>query len=221
MSEFILKTDPHYQHEVVTELRCDPRISIADLRVSVYRGVVSLWGNVANLPEKLTAEQIVKELPFTKEVINEIKVEIPFDEKLSDSEIKKAIGLTLLWNHQVPRNLEFLVEDSWVTLTGDVGWLFQRKAAFTVISAILGIKGITNSIKITTIARSNEIKNRIEKAIRNSSSNDPKTIQIHVEESLVTMTGYVRTYSDIEKARRAAWSAPGILIVENRLQFAS
>lgn len=214
-------SDAQLKTDAISELRWDPRVTIADLRLGVCKGVITLKGEVSNLPERLIAGLIVRELPSVQEVINEIQVKIPLNEKQSDAEIRKAITLIMLWNHQVPRDLGFIVKDAWVSLTGNVSWQFQRKAAFHAISAIHGIQGITNAININPATRAKEIKQRIEKAIQRISGDESKTIQIHVEENLVTLTGYVKSFADIERARNAAWSAPGILAVENRLQFAS
>ncbi|CAK9252867.1 unnamed protein product [Sphagnum jensenii] len=131
MSEMIQRNDRHIQQDAETDLRWDPRVTIKEVNVIVSQGIVTIFGEVSNLSEKLAAKHIVKHIAGVKDVINELKVKIPDEQKQSDTEILKAITHVFLWNQQVPRDLRLSVKDSWVTLKGDVAWPFQKKQHLT------------------------------------------------------------------------------------------
>jgi len=65
-----------------------------------------------------------------------------------------------------------------------------------------------------------EIQKRIEQAFQRS-SRDTKNISVEVEGSQVVLKGTVRSWAEREEAERAAWSAPGITSVDNRIAVSS
>ena len=42
------------------------------------------------------------------------------------------------------------VGEGWVTLTGDVSYQFESDAAFEDVADMLGVVGVTSSIRVTT-----------------------------------------------------------------------
>lgn len=48
---------------------------------------------------------------------------------------------------------------------------------------------------------------------------DAKDIEVSVNNSTVTLKGFVHTWQEREEASRAAWAAPGVIAVENRLSL--
>src|SRR4029079_1974751 len=46
--------------------------------------------------------------------------------------------------------IDVKVDEGWVTLTGDVSYQFESDAAFEDVADMLGVVGVTNSIRVTT-----------------------------------------------------------------------
>jgi len=75
---------------------------------------------------------------------------------------------TLDWNVSVPKGkVTVVVEEGWITLTGDVDWNFQREAAHNAVRHLMGVKAVTNLIKLNVPDVSTaEVRAKIDSALK-------------------------------------------------------
>jgi osmotically-inducible protein OsmY len=85
----------------------------------------------------------------------------------------------------------------------------------------MGVCGVSNEITLGSSIQLGDVKARIEDALKRSAEIESKNISVAIDGSKVTLSGEVESYSEIEDATQAAWSAPGVLSVENNLQLAA
>jgi osmotically-inducible protein OsmY len=109
------------------------------------------------------------------------------------------------------------VEDGKVILRGNVKWAFQREAAASAIRYLRGVKEVINHLKVQIRPLPQDVKDKIEKALVRTATDDARHIEVCVDGEKVILTGKVHSYHEIEDARKAAWSVPGVGAVETSI----
>ena len=61
------------------------------------------------------------------------------------------------------------------------------------------------------------VRQKIEEALMRSAAVDAKHIEVQTKKGLVILRGTVRSLAERREAERAAWSAPGVTLVDDRL----
>jgi osmotically-inducible protein OsmY len=215
-----MKTDAEIRRDVESELQWDPSVDDKNVAVIVNDGVATLTGEVCHFAEKWAAEDITKRVSGVRAIANEIKVNIPLSGARSDTDIAEAAANALLWNIATgTAPIKPVVTGGWVTLSGKVQWGFQKTAAESAIRYLMGVKGVTNDIVVASTVKVADVKQKIEDAFKRHALLDAKGIEVKVDRSTVTLKGHVHTWQEHADAAHAAWAAPGVNYVENRLMI--
>jgi osmotically-inducible protein OsmY len=147
------------------------------------------------------------------------EVRYPFEKKIADDEIAKRAVDILDWDSVIPdRAIQVLVRNGWVTLTGDVDWHFQKQSAEDDIRKLSGVHGIINDIAIKPRVQATDVQKKIEDALRRRLEGEVKGIRVTVQDgSKVILEGFVDNWNERQAIETAAWSAPGVKVVDDRL----
>jgi len=215
-----MKTDYQIKNDVLDELAWQPNIDETQIGVIVEKGVVTLNGIVNSYTKKLDAETAVKRVEGVKAVALDIEVKYGTDFKKTDQEIAKVIVDAFEWNASIPEDdIRVKVEKGWVYLSGDVQWAYQKKAAEDNIDTLLGVKGITNLIKLKNNIKPTEVKDKIKKAFQRMADIDAHNIILETHGHTVTLRGKVHSIKEKEDAETAAYNAAGVHEVINNLKI--
>jgi len=219
MFDLFAKKDSQIQKDVMKELKWDPLITPSDIDVSAKDGIVTLRGSVPHYFEKIMAEEAAQRVGGVRAVADEIEVNLLADYERRDEDIARAALSALEWNYQVPKGVKLSVAKGWVTLAGDFEWNYEKSAAQTTVSQLMGVRGVTNNISIHSSLHPSDVKSCIEEAFKRSATNEVHKINVTVDGSRVTLSGTVDSFSEVENARLAAWKAPGVTTVTTNIKL--
>jgi osmotically-inducible protein OsmY len=212
------RTDADIQADVLEELKWDMRVKPNEIGVAVKDGIVTLTGWVDLYLKKMAAEDAAHRVQGVKAVANDIEVHLPSSAERTDADLAAAVLNALKWDAFIPAdNIDVTVSKGWVTLKGQVEFGFQRRAAERAIQRLSGVKGVSNLITIKPLLSSTDLKQKIEKALVRNAQTDARHITVEVHGSKVILYGTVRSYAEKQEAEDAAWSAPGVSEIDNRI----
>ncbi len=212
-----MKTDAQLKQDVISELKWEPAIHAGEIGVAVHNGIVTLAGHVGSYGEKWDAERAAQRVFGVKALAIEIDVALEVDSQRNDADIAHAVQNVLHWTTYLPSNdVNIMVEDGWVTLSGEVNWNFQRETAVAAIRYLKGVKGVSNDIGIRSQVYSGVIKSDIEAALKRRAHSDAEHIGVDVQGADVTLTGTVHSWFERDLVRNSAWGTPGVKkVVDN------
>lgn len=211
-------TDRDLQQNIQNALDWEPSVEATDIGVSVDNGVATLRGDVQSFAEKEAAERVTLRVYGVRAVANDLNVRIPTSAERSDSDIAQAALNALRWHTSVPeKNLTVVVRNGWITLSGAVDWQFQKEAAARAVRDLTGVRGVTDGVVVRPSLKAGDVRDKIEAAFRRSAEIDARRVNVTVQDSKIVLSGNVRSFAERQEAEKAAWAAPGVVQVDDRL----
>ena len=213
-----MRLDPDIRRDVEYELHWDPDIDATDIAVAVNNGVVALTGFVRSYSQRTQAERDAKRVAGVVGVANDIEVRLPVIDQRPDPDIVRDAVSAL--KSELPyssENIKVIAKEGKITLEGTVEWNYARERAESAVKRIRGVKGVTNSITLKPKVAPYEVRRKIEDAFRRSAEIDASRVTVEANGSEVILRGTVKSWAERQEAERAAWAAPGVTKVDNRV----
>ena len=210
-------TDDDLRLDVVAELSWDPKVSGEAIAVSADAGAVTLRGTVGSLRERQEAGKAAARVYGVTGVSNQLRVRTP-DHGSDDTDLRGDVLGALMLDGLIPMTVDARVRDGFVTLTGTAAWHCQRDEAEFVTASVPGVSGVADEITLTSAPDGHDIARGILRAFRRSAV--LHLCQLFVETpsyGSVIVAGTVHSWAEHDVAMAAAWSAPGVTNIDNRI----
>ena len=216
-----MRSDEDVREDVESELRWDPGLDATDIVVAVREGAVTLTGFVRSFNEKWEAEDVAKRVSGVLGVANDLDVRLPSISQRPDPDIARDAVTALLYELPDLGNIKVFVKEGLVRLEGDVESQQQRRNVARAVRRVRGIKGIVNTIKVRSPVSPEDIHRKIAEALKRNALLEAANIVVEANGDEVVLKGTVRSWAERKEADEAAWRAPGVLKVDNRIAIAS
>lgn len=217
-TEAPMKTDTQLQTEVIAELAWEPSVHAAQIGVEVKDGVVTLAGHVGSFVEKWNAQRAALRVYGVKALAVEMDVKLSQLGMRTDADIAESAMNVLSWVACLPADaVQLTVEGGWLTLSGAVDWQYQKQAAADAVSSLVGVVGVSDQIALKPAVTSDAVKADIEAALQRRAKKDGNAISVDVRGAEVTLSGTVHSWGERDLATQAAWGAPGVMRVVDKM----
>ena len=159
-------------------------------------------------------------MPGVQSLAIDLQVNIASDRQRSDADIALAAEKVLGWNAAIPPDsVKVKVENGEVTLTGALGWNFQRETAQKIVAQLIGVVEVNNQIEIKPHVSSVRVKDDIDEAIKRQAIQDAAQISVRVEGSKVILEGSVSNWAERDVIKHTVWSTRGVQSVVDNLKY--
>jgi osmotically-inducible protein OsmY len=217
-----MKTNVELRNDVMDEIKSDPELSnvATDIGVAAKDGVITLSGVVDTYWKKISAEKAAQRVRGVRVVACDIEVKLGAVGK-TDTEIAEAVRNALGWNSAViDDEIEVKVDNGWVYLEGKVAFAYEKRYAQECVEDLVGVKGVTNIITVKTkTVDTKDIQRKIAAAYHRRATIDSSAIRIDSLGGKVTLHGTVRSWAEKKEAESVAWTEPGVLSVDNKIEI--
>jgi osmotically-inducible protein OsmY len=203
---------------VTAELLWDPNVDSRNIVVSAERGAVTLAGEVASARQKREARNATRRVYGVTSVSDQLNVRILPENRRDDADVRADVLQALALDSVIPGTVDAKADDGLVTLTGTAAFHHQRAEAEFICANVCGVLEVRDEIVLTSAPCGDRIQQQISAALRRSANLAVVDLSVDVRpHGTVILVGTVTSFAEHDDAVIAAWSAPGITDVDDRV----
>jgi hyperosmotically inducible protein len=218
--------------KVRTALLLSKHVSPFDIKVETIQGEVTLEGQVPSEQVKTVAGAIAQDTASVKQVHNNLSVNPSTErnpdrehlgERVADLEIQTLVTDALSKNADLAeKHIATVVKNRTVALNGTVQTTSQKYAAEQIAWQVPGVQGLSDNLNVADPEAAPEsaddkLAHRVEFELYSTKAIPLKTVQIHADSGVVTLTGTVSSRAEKLLAEKTAKSVEGVRKVVNSL----
>jgi hyperosmotically inducible protein len=217
---------------VRTALLLSKHVSPFDIKVQTIQGEVTLEGQVPSEQVKSVAGAIAQDTSSVKLVHNNLGVNPAIErnpdrehlgERVADLEIQTLVTDALSKNPDLAeKHIATQVKNRMVALSGAVQTTNQKHTAEQIAWQVPGVQGLTDNLSVSDSQAAPEsaddkLARKVEFELYSTKAIPLKTVQIHADSGVVTLTGTVASRAEKLLAEKTAKSVEGVSRVVNSL----
>ena len=210
-------TDNDIKKYVEQQLIWEMDATAADIAVTVREKIVTLNGFVHSYDQKMIAEHAAQRVIGVAGVANDIEVRLSGAPRL-DADIARDAALALQF--QLPQSAEtiqIVVDHGLLKLEGQVERNYQRVVAEKAMRQVRGVRGVANHLALRPVVAPKDVQRQIVAAFHRIATVDARHLKVEAIGGTVALDGTVHSWAERVAAERAAWLAPGVTHVTNRI----
>ncbi|WP_379034251.1 BON domain-containing protein [Methylophilus flavus] len=217
----IMKTDTQLKHDVAAELKWDSSVNENEIGVEVKDGIVTLSGHVGKYSEKWAAERAAQKVQGVKALAIDLDVKLLGANNRNDTDIARTAKNVLDWTTDWPKDqVKVMVEDGWITLTGQLDYEYQRQRAFSNVHYLMGVTGVSNQITLKPFLSKSSVQSVIEAALKRRALTDSQEVVVTVDGDKVNLSGVVHSWSERDMVSDSVRNTPGVSEVSDNITVA-
>ena len=217
---------------VRTALLLSKHVSPFDIKVDTIQGEVTLEGQVPSEQLKTVAGAIAQDTSSVKQVHNNLSVNPSTErnpdrehlgERVADLEIQTLVTDALSKNADLSeKHIATVVKNRSVALNGTVQTTNQKYTAEQIAWQVPGVRGLTDNLSVSDTqsvpeSADDKLARRVEFELYSTKAIPLKTVQVHADNGVVTLTGTVLSRAEKLLAEKTAKSVEGVRKVVNSL----
>jgi hyperosmotically inducible protein len=217
---------------VRTALLLSKHVSPFDIKVQTIQGEVTLEGQVPSEQVKSVAGAIAQDTSSVKLVHNNLGVNPAIErnpdrehlgERVADLEIQTLVTDALSKNTDLAeKHIATQVKNRMVALSGTVQTTNQKYTAEQIAWQVPGVQGLTDNLSVSDSqavpeSADDKLARKVEFELYSTKAIPLKTVQIHADSGVVTLTGTVASRAEKLLAEKTAKSVEGVSRVVNSL----
>jgi osmotically-inducible protein OsmY len=211
-------TDNELQAMIRDELFWNPKIDSTAIAVSANHGQVTLRGTLGSFRQKREAQKAAERVYGVTSVHNNLEVRILDEHSRQHADLRGAVLQAMALDGLIPKTVDAKADSGLVTLTGTAAWQYQRQEAEFIAGNVPGVADVDNQIALTTPQpEAGDVKQSIERAFQRNASLDAEGLSITTRGNMVILSGAVSSWDERDAAVAAAWAAPSVAAVEDRI----
>jgi osmotically-inducible protein OsmY len=224
-------SDEDNRDQIVAALDIDPYLTGLPISVRVSKGIAVLEGTVGNLYQRRRAAEDARRVASVLDVQNELEVDwlsemgtresAPYP---TDDQIARAVRDSLLQDLRVlhPDSIDVSVGNGVVTLQGEVGDWYQRKALDSDAGDTVGVVEVLDLVQVGTEGREDRlVSDEIELDLQTDYLLAGNEVTVDVDDGVATLSGQVDSPYEKSHAEQLAYGVPGVRRVVNKLSIPS
>ncbi|MBD3229051.1 MAG: BON domain-containing protein [Candidatus Lokiarchaeota archaeon] len=216
-----MSTDELIKKQVVETLAWDDSVDASDIEVKVNNGKVQLSGVVPTYKTKIDAVTDSWVVEGVESIENLLRVEYPPGIELpNDDELKEKIEKKLEWYPKINASeIEVSVKDGTVTLEGVVDAIWKSTRTEDLCEDIIGVLDVKNKLIITPEEKVSDetIAENIVNALDRNLYVNIDSIDVKVENGIVTLLGNVKNWTEYNSALNIAERTFGVIDIKDKL----
>ena len=217
---------------VRTALLLSKHVSPFDIKVETIQGEVTLEGQVPSEQVKTVAGAIAQDTSSVKQVHNNLGVNPAIErnpdrehlaERVADLEIQTLVTDAFSKNADLAeKHIATQVKNRTVALNGTVQTTNQKYTAEQIAWQVPGVQGLMDNLSVADAqavpeSADDKLARRVEFELYSTKAIPLKTVQIHADNGVVTLTGTVLSRAEKLLAEKIAKSVEGVRKVVNSL----